>query len=219
MGKVFETGVADIGSISNGNQQISGSLPNRVFPTPTNIIKPTAQTPTNSLTLTASEAAKHNTLQDCWLIISGSVYDVTRFIYQHPGGVSEISTRCGTDATTAFQTLGGRGKNHSNLAYSMLSGYLIGNVGSSVDVTTPVASTSQTTGTGSTTTTQVTNTQTATTQTDGLPQAIYAIYPDAVKNEGSYEDNGSWEGKINSSAGCRAIKVSSSGSITEDKKC
>jgi hypothetical protein len=52
-----------------------------------------------------------------------------------------------------------------------------------------------------------------------LPSAITAKYPSATKISGSYEDNNSWEGKINVNGSCRAIKVSSSGSITEDKTC
>jgi cytochrome b5 len=36
------------------------------------------------------EIAKHNTLQDCWLIIDGSVYDVTKFLPLHPAGKNII---------------------------------------------------------------------------------------------------------------------------------
>jgi len=33
-----------------------------------------------------AEIAKHNTLDNAWLVISGYVYDVTQFIRNHPGG-------------------------------------------------------------------------------------------------------------------------------------
>ena len=34
---------------------------------------------------TTAEVLQHNKEDDCWLIISGSVYDVTRWIPRHPG--------------------------------------------------------------------------------------------------------------------------------------
>jgi cytochrome b involved in lipid metabolism len=35
---------------------------------------------------TKEEVAKHKTLRDCWLIISGRIYDVTEFLTRHPAG-------------------------------------------------------------------------------------------------------------------------------------
>lgn len=32
------------------------------------------------------EVVEHNTKQDCWIVIKGSVYDVTEFAPSHPGG-------------------------------------------------------------------------------------------------------------------------------------
>ena len=52
---------------------------------------------------TAADVAKHNSKADCWTIISGSVYNLTDFIPQHPGG-EEILRACGVDATTLFTT-------------------------------------------------------------------------------------------------------------------
>ncbi|PIP03187.1 MAG: hypothetical protein COX54_04540, partial [Candidatus Yonathbacteria bacterium CG23_combo_of_CG06-09_8_20_14_all_46_18] len=70
--------------------------------------------------------AQHSTASDCWLIISGNVYDLTQYIPFHPGGQNPITSRCGTDGTTFFNTNGGGGHNHSTSARSQLAGYLLG---------------------------------------------------------------------------------------------
>lgn len=51
---------------------------------------------------TAADVAAHNTAGDCWMIISGKVYNVASYIPIHPGGVVAISAYCGKDATAVF---------------------------------------------------------------------------------------------------------------------
>jgi hypothetical protein len=46
-----------------------------------------------------SEVQKHNSVDSCWVILSGNIYDVTSFIDQHPGGRTAILKAAGTDAT------------------------------------------------------------------------------------------------------------------------
>lgn len=90
-----------------------------------------AATPSTSgasaTTYSASEVSVHGTTSDCWLIINGNVYDVSKFLAEHPGGASTIMPYCGKEATAAFDTQdrGSRGS-HSSSASSMLSGYQIG---------------------------------------------------------------------------------------------
>lgn len=46
-----------------------------------------------------SEVQKHNTRDDCWVVINGQVFDVTEFIDAHPGGVGAIVANAGKDVT------------------------------------------------------------------------------------------------------------------------
>lgn len=48
------------------------------------------------------ELAKHNRRDDAWLAIRGKVYNVTRYMDFHPGGVDELMKGVGIDATKLF---------------------------------------------------------------------------------------------------------------------
>ncbi|XP_031623674.1 cytochrome b5 reductase 4 isoform X2 [Contarinia nasturtii] len=48
------------------------------------------------------ELAKHNKNDDCWLAIRGKVYNVTKYMDFHPGGVDELMKGAGKDATKLF---------------------------------------------------------------------------------------------------------------------
>lgn len=197
--------VANLGSTVALGTTVGTTAPVITLP-PAVPIPTTTTPPASNLTLTAYEVATHNSMQNCWLIISANVYDVTSYIPAHPGGASALVGTCGTDATNAFQTKGGRGSNHNSTTYnSVLPNYRIGALGSSVSVNPTPTTTTPPTSTGGST---------------GLPNAITVKYPGATKKSGSYEDNGSWKGKITTTSGqCREIKVNSSGTISEDKSC
>lgn len=49
-----------------------------------------------------TELAKHNRRNDAWLAIRGKVYNVTRYMDFHPGGVDELMKGVGIDATKIF---------------------------------------------------------------------------------------------------------------------
>lgn len=49
-----------------------------------------------------AELGKHNRVGDAWLAIRGKVYNVTRYMDFHPGGVEELMRGVGIDATKVF---------------------------------------------------------------------------------------------------------------------
>lgn len=81
-------------------------------------------TPANN-SFTLEQIAKHNSREDCWIVIRDDVYDVSEFLSEHPGGAEQIAPYCGKDATEAFNTRGGEGP-HSAAAQSLKQTYLIG---------------------------------------------------------------------------------------------
>ncbi|MEI6280996.1 MAG: cytochrome b5 domain-containing protein [bacterium] len=106
----------------------------------------------NSISLTKVELAKHNSAQSCWLLISGKIYDVSRFLNMHPGDSSSIIPTCGTDATVAYDVQGPASKahTHSSNATSMLADYFIGNLNQNISTGTAGSSTATTSNTSST---------------------------------------------------------------------
>ena len=77
-------------------------------PTPTPVVTPTptaTPTPTPTPTVagyTMTQVRANNTSRSCWTVIDGVVYDLTKWISNHPGGSGAILFLCGTDGTNAF---------------------------------------------------------------------------------------------------------------------
>jgi cytochrome b involved in lipid metabolism len=107
----------------NHNQEL---LNNSTTSLPTNSANLNANA--NTIVLNSQTISQHNRASDCWLVINNKVYDVTKFLSQHPGGSGIIVPYCGGEATTAFATQGGRGS-HSGVAAQDLNSLFIGNLG------------------------------------------------------------------------------------------
>ncbi|KAL0459902.1 UNVERIFIED_CONTAM: cytochrome [Sesamum latifolium] len=75
---------------------------------------------------TLAEVSEHNTNKDCWLVIGGKVYDVTKFLEDHPGGDEVLVSSTGKDATDDFEDVG-----HSASATAMMEEFYIGDINTS----------------------------------------------------------------------------------------
>lgn len=53
--------------------------------------------------MTMEEVKQHHTASDCWVVVRGVAYDVTRFLKNHPGGAGVMTAWAGRDATAAFE--------------------------------------------------------------------------------------------------------------------
>ena len=72
-------------------------------------------------TIAFEEVKKHNKEKDLWMVIDGKVYDVTKFVDEHPGGVDTLLDVAGADGTAEFDGVG-----HSDSAKEQLKKFLIG---------------------------------------------------------------------------------------------
>nr|GAT47680.1 predicted protein [Mycena chlorophos] len=77
---------------------------------------------TTTKIVTLEELRAHKTKESLYLLISGKVYDCTKFLDEHPGGDEVMTAEAGQDATEAFEDVG-----HSDEARDLLPGMLIGN--------------------------------------------------------------------------------------------
>ena len=104
-----------------GEKEIPGDVvrgAKATTPTPTASATPT---PTSNA-LTLARVKENNTASSCWSIINGNVYNLTTWISSHPGGKSAITSLCGIDGTSAFNS---QHRNESR-PESRLATYLLG---------------------------------------------------------------------------------------------
>ncbi|CAH0400153.1 unnamed protein product [Chilo suppressalis] len=71
--------------------------------------------------ISLNEVNKHKTKKSCWMVIHNQVYDVTKFLEEHPGGEDALLEYAGKDGTQAFEDVG-----HSEDARELLKKFKIG---------------------------------------------------------------------------------------------
>mmetsp|Transcript_49529 Transcript_49529/g.98958 ORF Transcript_49529/g.98958 Transcript_49529/m.98958 type:complete len:106 (-) Transcript_49529:52-369(-) len=74
--------------------------------------------------ISLSDVALHNKEKDCWIVIDGCVYDVTKYMLGHPGGKMAILRHAGKDCTEKFN------QRHTSLpnAWNKLAELYVGDV-------------------------------------------------------------------------------------------
>ncbi|KKO97810.1 cytochrome-b5 reductase [Trichoderma harzianum] len=70
---------------------------------------------------TVDEVAQHTKPDDIWMTIHGEVYDVTKYVMDHPGGIEVLLEAAGTDASDPFDNAG-----HSDDAFDLMTPFRIG---------------------------------------------------------------------------------------------
>ena len=93
---VGENNTPDVSNVPATTNPVSNNITN-----PTKPIEPTKPI-TAPNTYTMAIVATHSSAQSCWTTINGNVYDVTKWISQHPGGSGAILRLCGKDGTDSF---------------------------------------------------------------------------------------------------------------------
>jgi salicylate hydroxylase len=79
-----------------------------------------AEPRTGDTPVTRQELERHNTFDDCWVVIRGNVYDFTEWKTRHPGGSFVARLFAGKDATGEF------GDFHSRAAIRHMENFCVG---------------------------------------------------------------------------------------------
>jgi cytochrome b involved in lipid metabolism len=112
-------------TIAVGEKEVAGEVTREAL-TPSTAATPTPTPTTSTAALTMNKVRENNSASSCWSVISGNVYDLTNWISAHPGGNSAITSLCGVDGTSAFNSQH-RGQSRPE---SRLSSFLLGKLSS-----------------------------------------------------------------------------------------
>uniref|UniRef100_A0A182VRD8 Cytochrome b5 heme-binding domain-containing protein n=1 Tax=Anopheles minimus TaxID=112268 RepID=A0A182VRD8_9DIPT len=77
--------------------------------------------PTDLKQYSLAEVSQHNKPDDLWMVIHEKVYDVTKFLHEHPGGEEVLIEYAGKEATAEFDDVG-----HSTDAKEQMKQFLVG---------------------------------------------------------------------------------------------
>ncbi|KAF8691651.1 hypothetical protein AX14_002734 [Amanita brunnescens Koide BX004] len=88
--------------------------------------------------VSADELRANNKRDKLYVLIHGKVYNVTKFLDEHPGGDEVILTEGGRDATEAFEDVG-----HSDEARALLPGFYVGDIDPNAGATKSKGASSQ----------------------------------------------------------------------------
>ncbi|KAK6349018.1 hypothetical protein TWF730_009778 [Orbilia blumenaviensis] len=118
---------------------------------------------------TYADVAAHDTKESMYVVIDDKVYDVSKFVDEHPGGEEVMLDVAGQDGTEAFEDVG-----HSDEAREILSKYLIGDLKRSESDPKPV------------TISRASASSSGDSSSGGLPSFVYAILIAGLAAAGYY---------------------------------
>lgn len=93
---ILAAAIAGSRSAPKSNSQPESPTPNAIPEIQPN---PQAQGPSG---YTLAQVAGHRDISSCWSAVNGSVFDLTKWIAEHPGGEEAILSICGKDGSAAF---------------------------------------------------------------------------------------------------------------------
>ncbi|KAJ3008374.1 fatty acid alpha-hydroxylase [Thoreauomyces humboldtii] len=99
--------------------------------------------PEATVVLCREDVARHNTAKSVWVIVNNKVYDVSQFMFDHPGGEELLLQYGGQDVTAVMEDK--LEHLHSEAAYEMLEDYCVGVLDTSSGVTLPAGTPKSTT--------------------------------------------------------------------------
>jgi cytochrome b involved in lipid metabolism len=113
-----------------GHSGAEATWASRIAPyeTPTGEATPSTDPTATAAGITLTEVASHNSRTDCWTAIDQTVYDLTGYMQQHPGGAGALSRLCGIDGTTAFKSQHGSQQRPASELASLAIGVYAGDV-------------------------------------------------------------------------------------------
>ena len=110
-----------IGQVVRGSTEVAKPVASST-PKPTATEKASAEPTAEATGYTMEKVKANNSATSCWSVIRGNVYDLTKWINQHPGGSGAIRGLCGTDGSAEF-TAKHQGQSNPE---SRLTSYLLG---------------------------------------------------------------------------------------------
>ena len=158
-----------------------------------------------NVSLTLEEVARHNSPDDCWIVVGGEVYDITQYLPLHPAGASIVVPFCGKDATDVFLNT------HSTHAYTLLERYHIGRLGDGPG--TPNVENAALTRPGRAATT--TRVPTPIGAAGDPISAVLSMFPGAEIVEVEREDGYTYEVELIYGGGFYEVKVDAYGNLLE----
>lgn len=78
---------------------------------------------------TLQDISTHNTRESAWVLIGGIIYDVTKYLDEHPGGLDILLEHAGQEATKDFEEIG-----HSREARNKMKEFIVGRIDESSPV-------------------------------------------------------------------------------------